>query len=421
VSLRVVATVLSLTYVALFAATVAFWVLGASPTPPPGWGTDGIQVILQLPELAFAAVGALLALRQPANKIGWVCLGIAVVSVLGGLAGTYGSYGRLTGSAPLPGAESFTWLANWSWLPAVGSEGTFLLLLFPDGRLLSSRWRVVAYVCAAVILVVTLSEAFRPGALNTAPEVANPFAVEAAQHMPGRLPGGANVLLAPCFIAAAASLVLRFRRAQGRERLQVKWFAYAATLVALLFAVAVAGNLLSGVLDAGRPLLLRVSEDAVSASVVGLPLAIGVAVLRRDLYEIDVVINRTLVYGALTASLAAAYLCLVLLFQLVLSPLTSQSDLAIAVSTLAVAALARPVRGNIQEWVDRRFYRRKYDAQLTLERFGARMQDALDPDALRAELPRVVAETMQPAHVSLWLRTAPAHERQERSPHQAPA
>ncbi len=407
VSPRAVATALSLTGAALLVATVVFWALGAGPTPTAGWGTDGIEVILLLQPLAFTAVGTLIAFRTPANRIGWVCLGIGFFLLLGNAAGAYGSYARTSGPAPLPGAAFVTWLDNWTWLPAVGSAGTFLLLLFPDGRLLSPRWRVVAWASAGVIVLAALSEAFQPGVLDNVPGVVNPYGVEAAAHVPGHLSGGANVLLAPCFIAATAALVLRFRRAHGWERLQMQWFASAAALLALLFAVAGIANVFAVFLDAGRPLGLRVLEDAVSASAVGLPVAIGIAVLRHDLYEIDVVINRTLVYGALTASLAAAYLGLVLLFQLVLRPLTSESSLAVAVSTLAVASLARPARARIQELVDRRFYRRKYDAQRTLERFGARLRDEVDPDAVSTELSWVVAETMQPAHVSLWLRKAP--------------
>ncbi len=400
---RAVATALSLTCAALLGAALIFWALGAGPTPIHGWGTAGLEVILLLLPITFAAVGTIIALRQPTNKIGWVCLAIGFWLLLGGAVGPYGSYGRVTGSAPLPGAEFCVWLNNWIWLPAVGSVGTFLLLLFPEGRLLSPRWRVVAWASGAVIVLATLSEAFHPGTLTSAPGVENPYPIDAAEHVPGRLPGGANVLLAPCFIAAAASLVLRFRRSRGRERLQMKWFASAAALLALLFAVAVVANLVAGLLDAGRPLGLRVLEDAVSTSSVGLPLAIGVAVLRHDLYEIDVVINRTLVYGALTATLAGVYLGSVLLLQLVLSGLTSGSSLAVAGSTLAVAALFRPARARIQGEVDRRFFRRKYDAQRTLEAFSSRLRDEVDLNALGAELQAVVGETMQPTHVSLWL------------------
>ncbi len=402
--LRVVATGLALTSAVMVTATLVFWAFGSYPEPPSGWGTDGIQVILELPPLVFVAMGTVVALRQPGNRIGWVCLGIGVL--LSFDPSVYGSYGRDTGSAPLPGADFASWLGDWIWIPATFSTGTFLLLLFPDGHLLSPRWRVVAWASAVVIVLAIVSEAFHPGMLASAPGVANPYPVEASNLIPGRLPGGANVLLAPCFAAAAASLVLRFRRAHGRERLQVKWFASAAALLALLFALAGIGNLVAGLLDAGRPLGLRVLEDAVSASVIGMPLAIGIAVLRHDLYEIDVVINRTLVYGALTAALAAAYLGLVLLFQLVLSPLTSTSDLAVAVSTLAVAGVARPARARIQSAVDRRFYRRKYDAQRTLEAFSSHLRDEVDLSRLSAELSQVVRETMQPAHVSLWLRAA---------------
>ena len=288
----------------------------------------------------------------------------------------------------------------------MGSMGTFLLILFPDGRLPSARWRVVAWLSAGVIVIVTLSEAFRPGELAAARGVDNPYGIAVAEHMPLRLAGGMNVLLVLCILAAATSVVLRFRRARGRERLQIKWFAYAGALVAVLLGLAMAGELVADLLGAERPLGLRLVENAVSASAVGLPLAIGIAVLRHDLYEIDVVINRTLVYGVLTVILAGTYLGLVLLLQLALSPLTEGNELAVAGSTLAVAALFRPARRRIQALVDRRFYRRKYDATQTLAAFSARLREEVELDTLSAELRGVVHETMQPAHVSLWLREA---------------
>lgn len=401
---RAIAVGLSVLCAALVAVAIVFWVLGAPQSRPPGWGTAGIEVIILLMAVAFAAVGAVIALRQPENRIGWVCLGVGISLLVGYSTDPYGSYGRATGSPPLPGAKFFTWLQNWIWIPAVGTVGTFLLLLFPDGRLPSPRWRVVAWVSAAVIVVVALSEAFRPGGLTAAPWVENPYGIGLAEHMPLRVGGGMNVLLALCFLAAAASVVLRFRRSRGRQRLQLKWFAYAGALLAVLLGLAIAGDVVAGLLDARRPLGLGLLQDAVSASALGLPAAIGIAVLRHDLYEIDVVINRTLVYASLTALLAGTYFGLVLLLQLALSPVRSQSDLAVAVSTLAAAGLFRPARRRIQALVDRRFYRHKYDAQRTLERFGSRLRDELEADALSAELRLVVTEMMQPAHVSLWMR-----------------
>lgn len=395
---RTVALAVTAFSAAMIVATFVLWALGGFPPVTPGWGTEGIQVILTLLPVSFTAVGALIAIRQPGNRVGWVCLGLGVVLSIP--TTDYGAYARETGS--LPGAEIVTWIGDWAFLPGVGGV-TFLLLLFPDGRLLSPRWRWVAYASGIAVVLAVFSEAFRPGILPSAPGVANPFPLEAAKYIPGHLEGGANVLLAPCFAAGAASLVLRFRRARGRERLQIKWLASAAALLAALFALVGVGSLVAGLLDAGEPLGLRVLEDFVSLSASGLPIAIGIAVLRHDLYEIDVVINRTLVYGGLTATLAATYLGSVLLLQLVLRPVTADSNLAIAVSTLAVAGLFRPARARIQSAVDRRFYRRKYDAQRTLEDFSSRLRDEVDLGAMDAELGRAVRETLQPAHVSLWL------------------
>ncbi|MBA2533312.1 MAG: hypothetical protein H0V23_14635 [Nocardioidaceae bacterium] len=207
--------------------------------------------------------------------------------------------------------------------------------------------------------------------------------------------GLASIVLATC------SLVLRYRRSQGIERQQLKWFAWSAGLLP--------GLLLTGV-------LADVTTDGAGSSYAGyvlplilsvVPISAGMAILRYRLYDIDVVINRTLVYGALTITLAASYLGMVLVLQLALNPLTEQSDLTVAGSTLAVAALFRPLRTRIQRAVDRRFFRRRYDATHTLEAFGARLRDQLDLGEVGADLRRVALDTMQPAHVSLWLRSSP--------------
>jgi hypothetical protein len=200
------------------------------------------------------------------------------------------------------------------------------------------------------------------------------------------------------FLAIVVSLVRRFRRAQGVERQQLKWLVYSA---AVILVAGIGGTIFV------EPVSTDTSNALESLAVTTYPIALGVAMLRYRLYDIDVVINRTLVYGALTAILAGVYIGCVLLLQLVLDPVTSGSSLAVAVSTLAVAALFRPARARIQAAVDRRFYRRKYDAAHTLEDFSARLREQVDLDALGGELRTVVAETMQPAHVSLWLRGAP--------------
>jgi hypothetical protein len=373
------------------------------------FGPSGEADLFFMAVVGYAFVGALVAARQPANAIGWILLVTGIALALGALV-----------DANLMLEEAIArelsgWLSEWTWYVWLTLAGVFLPLLFPTGRLLSPRWRPVLWLSVAAIACSVLGSALDPGRLDvdSAVPVENPFGIggPVGDAMPvlSRL---GDVLAGIAFLLAAISLVLRFRRSQGIERQQLKWFAYVGLLAATGLAIAMAQ-----VLFGAQP-----SDDteggwlevvgavgwfvALGSIVIGIPIATGMAILRHRLYDIDVVINRTLVYGALTATLAAAYLGTVLLLQLALSPLTEDSGLAIAGSTLAVAALFRPARARIQEQVDRRFYRSKYDAAHTIERFGTRLRDEVELDSLRAELRAVAAETMQPAHVSLWLREA---------------
>ena len=349
--------------------------------------------------IGFALGGALIASRRPDNPIGWLVIGVTLTLVAQNFAAGYNESDGRPGTALLSWYES---LAAYLWL---GLGVIFLPLLFPDGRLLSPRWRWVARAGAAAIVVAVVAHALMPGPLNPGahPRIPNPVGIEPLAGALKALGSAATALAVGVFAATVASMVLRFRRSRGEERLQLKWFALACSVMAV-------GFLLRAIVAAfphNAPLQV-VGAVGFSlgflALIVGIPVATGVAVLRHRLYDIDVVINRTLVYGALTATLAGVYLGSVLLLQLALGPVTSGSSLAVAVSTLAVAALFRPARARIQAVVDRRFYRRKYDAARTLEGFSARLREQVDLDALGGELRAVVRETMQPAHVSLWLR-----------------
>jgi hypothetical protein len=341
---------------------------------------------------AFALVGAIVAVRRPRNPVGWFFGAGAFLWALGVLSS--GLYWHVAFGRPDPpmAADYVAWLGTWSFLPAFTLLLALVPLLFPTGAPLSPRWRVVGWTAAVAGGLATLSNAFAPGPLDTADFswVDNPFGIEGLGL--GTLADVSFIAVGAAALAGLASLVVRYRRARGIERLQLRWVAAAGCL---LVVGAVGGEVASGWLGSGA------GWGAILVGLLLLAIAVAVALLRYRLYDIDVVINRTLVYGVLSATLAGAYVGTVLLLQLLLSP---GSDLAIAGSTLAVAALFRPARTRIQAAVDRRFYRRRYDVARTLERFGARLRDEVDLDALGAELRWVVAETMQPDHVSLWIR-----------------
>jgi hypothetical protein len=388
--------------VALTLAGLVFLALNGSTETPNSIGSPVVDGVFAVLFLSFATVGALVSARQPRNPIGWLFLGGGLAAALEEPLLGYSTYALVTEPGSLPGAAAAALVADAVWLPSLASATLFMFVLFPTGRPPSPRWRPFIWFFTLDMAVYVLATLLNPGGLYFFPAVDNPLGIEAAGESLQTAVDFASPILFVSLLLGLVALVLRFRRSDGVERQQLKWIVYvAAVFVALTPLLIVLGEReveLGGVL---------VSDLVFTILVCSVPVAVGVAILRHRLYEIDVVINRTLVYGALSATLAAAYIGSVLLLQLALSPLTEQSDLAIAGSTLAVAALFRPLRARIQELVDRRFYRRRYDAARTLEGFGARVRDQVELDALGAELRGVVAETMQPAHVSLWLREAP--------------
>jgi hypothetical protein len=387
--------------------TVVFLALGAgASTPAQSWGQAGYGgLALAVASLAFVTVGALIASRVPGNAIGWTFCLTGLLLGVGDFAYQYADHSLYVAPGSLPGGMAAAWLYNLGSSPAVGLLGVSLLL-FPDGRLPSRRWRPALWLAILGIACVVSDDALRPGPLDEPfSAVSNPVGIDGTFELMDTLAGLGWPSMAAAVAVAAVAMALRLRRSRGAERQQLKWMVVAAAVVGVVIVAAVAswGLEISGIT---RP---SSGISQLRTGVLGLgftifPVAAGIAILRYRLYDIDVVINRTLVYSALTATLVGAYLTCVLVLQIALSPLTAQSDLAIAGSTLAVAALFGPARRRVQALVDRRFFRRRYDAARTLEQFGARLRDEVELDALGDHLRGVVRETVQPAHASLWLR-----------------
>jgi hypothetical protein len=347
--------------------------------------------------LAFLIVGLLIASHRPENPIGWMLCIIGLTSVWEFFAQEYAFYALLTRPGALPGGVWMAWTQVWT-ASFVWALMFLALLLFPTGRLPSPRWRPVAWVIVGGIFVLSVLTAFEPGLLPDLP-VPNPTGMEQASSILTLIRGILILVILSGILAVAASVTVRFRRARGEERQQLKWLAYSA---GFLIGTIVLGALNTEVLHN------RVIEFAAVLNIIAVaavPTAIGVAILRYRLYDIDLIINRTLVYGALTAMLALVYVGGVVGLQAILRAMTGQeSTLAVVASTLTIAALFSPLRRRVQGFVDRRFYRSKYDARTTLEAFSATLRDETDLKALNDELVGVARSTLQPEHVSLWLR-----------------
>jgi hypothetical protein len=353
------------------------------------------DVVLFVGFSLFAAVGPLLVAKRPDNPIGWIMSANALIVGIFPACESYAAYVMSTSGHPDALAVVGAWANSWYWYLLLALTFIYLPLLFPDGRLPSRRWLPVAVVpaigVAGIAILGALTETLRGQTFDY--RIDNPIGIEGLGYVEDLqafavLGGGA---LAIGTVGSVLSVAVRFRRSRGTERQQLKWFLYAAAPIVAFPAIDSLPPIVSGLLSGWV--------------LVGLPTAIGIAVLRYRLYEIDLVINRTLVYGSLTVMLGLFYVGSVLLLQLLFRVLTGQeSQLAVVASTLVIAALFTPLRRRIQAFIDRRFYRRKYDARKTLEAFSARLRDETDLDALTDDLVGVVRGTMQPVHASLWLR-----------------
>ena len=357
-------------------------------------GSQNDLVTLQLPALLFAYIGAVILDRRPENRMGWLMGAVGWFVTSGGLADAYASYALGQPGDPSSAAVLAAWYSEWFWIPFIFIAFGLSITLFPNGHPPSRRWRPYLWVVTTLIFVLTICAMFdstlEPSGGNS---VANPIGISPKLD-PDNAPLNSILLLSMWLITGGAliSLVQRFRRARGEERQQLKWFSFTASITVI-------GFLLIGALDgifSMKSLLLEVVVFS------GVPVGIGIAILRFRLYDIDIVVNRTIVYGLLSLLLTIIYIAGITLLQGVLG-LEQQGDVAVAASTLAVAGLFQPLRRRVQDFIDHYFYRRKYDAQKTIDEFSEKLRDEIDLESLEGELVGVVSRTMQPTHVSVWL------------------
>ena len=354
-------------------------------------GPTGVLFIVGV--AMFAPVGALIASRKPNNPLGWIALFVGFFVTLNDALYQY-VVSATYDARELPAADVVGWVQSWIWTVGFSLMG-LLMLLFPTGSPPSRRWRTVVWMLVVPPLVVPVIM------LSVWGENVGFFVddrqVEAAVGPPVQ---AMIFLLFGGLALSLVSLVVRYRRAAGDQRRQLKWIGYAAAVLAMFTVINVFVFELLGLI--GSPVAIAV-EYIGSLAIGAFPIAVGMAVFKHRLFDIDLIVNRTLVYGALTAILVAAYGLGVLIFTTILDPVTGDNDIAIAASTLAVAALFGPARRRIQAFIDRRFYRSRYDAQQTLEGFARRLREEVDLDALSAEVVAVIGSTVQPAFAGVWL------------------
>ncbi|HEU5440238.1 MAG TPA: hypothetical protein VFU88_13190 [Ktedonobacterales bacterium] len=375
-------------------ASAGYALFMSSGSPPPSI----LATLLSF--LAYPTIGALIVSRRPQNTVGWIFCAIGLGTGMTAFSGGFVQHAIATGTDAQLATGLVDAIGNGMWIVNLGL-GSLLLFLFPDGRLPSRRWRPIFWLDVAALASTALSDLLRPGPLEQVgarQPIINPLGIPAIAPLLEAGDTIGHVLIIPLVLTAIASLIVRYRHAQDAQRQQIKWFVYGAALMALIIAVTT----------------IVFPEQSVGGSIgfavafVMLPLGAGIGVLRYRLYDIDVIINRTLVYGSLTLLLALVYFASVIgmqqLVRLVSGTQAENNPLVIVLSTLLIAALFQPLRRRIQATIDHRFYRSRYDAARTLERFAASLRGEIELAELGEHLVGVVEQTMRPAHVGLWLR-----------------
>jgi hypothetical protein len=374
--------------------------LSWSAPVPDSWGFRGFTVLFAT---GFGGAGANLTFRRPHNRVGWVLLAAGTLSALQVALEEYSIYGGVARATPLPGAVFAGWAQSWIWLVGVVLIVNFTLLLFPTGSFVSPRWRIAGWLAGLNGLVGVLCLAFAAGPLNNAPYFDNPYPLLGEVGHPLWFASFFGVMFLA--VASAASLFARYRRATAAERQQLKWLAFDAGFIAVAVVITAVAQVVAPENKAYQVIFIL--------SIAVMPFTIGIAVLRYRLYDIDVIINRALVYGATTAAIGVAFVAGIVVLQSALRPVTGGSEVAVAASTLLCFALFQPIRRSMQAAVDRRFYRARYDAARAVDAFSVRLRDEVALDAVRGDLLDAVGQTVQPASASLWLRDRGAFARND--------